>query len=303
MSKRIAGHLDDALHRADELIEHHRSTRIDRPTPGLVALRQLELARVVILLDRGDLQRGGAELQRIVAALRGDDAPTVLAWALSVNASVLRHSGDDSPLVIARVEESLALAQHLGVPSLLARAINAVATARLCQERWAEAYELAEQARAILFDAAHTFYVDVNPPLVLTYALFGLGDVTAARAAGSEALRFATARGSRLGQIDALLAYGRVLMRTGDARERAEGRHMVRHGLALVRQTRSRSREPHFWLELANDARRAGDERRCQANRRRAVRLLLAMNALGHVRRSAAALTTTAPRTTAPRRD
>jgi hypothetical protein len=78
-----------------------------------------------------------------------------------------------------------------------------------------EAYEFAEQARTTLFDVAHSFYVDVNPSLVLTYALFGLGDVTAARSAGAEALRFAIARGSRLGQIDALLAYGRVQLRTG----------------------------------------------------------------------------------------
>jgi len=301
LSERIAGRLRDALRRADAMLAAYRSARIANPTPGLVALRQLELARAVVLVDRGALDQGAAELTRIIAALRNENAPMVLGWALALTAATIRHSGDDAPGLVARVEEARILAQHLGVPSLLGRAISSLATVRLCQERWEEARICAEEACETMLDVGHSLYLDFNPKLILSFARFGLGDRTGARTAALDALHEAFARGARLGQIDAMLAYSRILVRYGTANEQDEGLRLLRHGLAMVRETGARSRAPFFWFELAGVARRGGDEARAMVNQRRGARLLIAMNAVGHLRRAAGLMTS--PPSSEPQHD
>jgi hypothetical protein len=122
--------------------------------------------------------------------------------------------------------------------------------------------------------------------VLLSYARFGLGDIAGARAAAYGALRHACRGSARLGQLDALLALGRLLIRYGTLDEIREGRSMLRHGLALVRRCRAQSRAPFFWLELAGLERRAGNEPHAIACQRRGIRQLVAMNAYGHLPRT-----------------
>jgi tetratricopeptide (TPR) repeat protein len=294
LTLRGAGRLREAARRADALLAAHRSAPIAAPTPGLFAVRQLELARVVTLLDLGQLDTGAAELTRIIAALREENAPLVLAWALSLTAGVIRHTGDAAPALVARVEEARTIAQQLGVPSAIGRALTTIATVRLFEQRWSETIACAEEALDLMRDVGHPNYFDPDPRLLLSYARYASGDVAGARAAAHDALQHAFTSGAVLGQIDALLAYGRLLVRYGSAAEVEAGRRMLRHGLALVHRCRARSREPVFWFELAGVARRAGDLRRALANQRRGGRLFVAMNAFGHLRRSAALMDTPA---------
>jgi len=287
MSERIAGRLRAALLRADEVIARHGRATIAAPRPGVVALRQLEIARAGVLLDLGELDRGAAELTRVIAALRRENAPMVLTWALTVTATQIRHTGELEPSLVRRVEEAHAVAGHLGVPALRGRALLALAVVRICEDRFEEARTLAEEGSDVLRDLEQAFYVDFLPSFVLFYACFACGDLARARALGEEALVGTAARGTRLGEIDVMLGYARLLARSGDPAERERGHAMLRRGLALVRQTRARSREPLFWVELAAIAAQRGDAAGARARQRRAIQQLMAMNATGFVRRAA----------------
>lgn len=295
LGQRVAGRLHEALRLAEGLLARHRSPA-PACTPGLVSARQLELARAVVLIDLGNVRQGATELDSAITALRGESAPMILGWALALTATVIRHSGDDAPALVSRVEEGYALAQRLAVPSLLGRALCSLATVRLCQDRWEEARVLAEEACETMRELGHAFYVDFDPKLILSYARFGLADVAGARAAARDAMHDAFASGSQLGQLDTMLAYARILARYGTAADREEARHLLRHGLAMVRRCRARSREPFYWFELAGMERRAGNEARAHANQRRGGRLFVAMNAMGHLRRSPGLMDTPADR-------
>ncbi|MEW6267959.1 MAG: AAA family ATPase [Thermodesulfobacteriota bacterium] len=289
LTHRMAGDLTAALATADATLAAHRDARFTA-TPGWFALRQLELARIGTLLDLGRLRLGEAELHRMIALLRDEDAAMILGWALTVPATIIRFSGTAAPHLVARVEEGHALARRLAVPSLLARALASSCVTRLFQRRPEEARALAEEAAKVVSEVRHAFYVDMNPALLLAHAHLMLGEHAAARAAASRALAYALERGSFLGRLDSLLCLGRILLFTRRAADHDEARRLLLHGLALVRRTRARSREPHLWLELARHARHGGNEAKCRTYQRRAVRLLIAMDALGHVRRSATLL-------------
>jgi adenylate cyclase len=299
LSHRMAGDLRAALATTDATLAAHGAARY-APTPGWAALRQLELARTATLLDLGELRLGESELHRVTTALRGEDAAMVLGWALTMPAILICLSGTAAPHLVARVEEAHVLAKRLGVPSLLARALGSLSIARLFQRRAEEARALALEAGKALASAGYAFYVDLNPPLLAAWAHVSLGEQAAARATASEALSHAVARGSSFGQLDALLCLGRVLLFTRDAADAESARRLLVTGLGLVRRTGARSREPHFWLELARHARHHGDEARCRVYQRRAVRLLIAMDALGHVRRSATLVAGLGERPTGP---
>jgi adenylate cyclase len=286
-SHRVAGCTVEGLRLADALLDRHRPDDVRSLGADFVWLRQLELARAMLLVDRGRLDQGGAELTRVLALLRDEDAPVAYAWALSLTAAVVRFAGDPSAVLAARIEEAYERARLCAVPSLVGRALSSLATLRLCQKRWGEARAFAERADATMRELGHTFYVDFDPRLILSYARFGLGDIAGARAAAYEALQHAFRTGARLGQIDTMAALARLLVRYGTLEQIGEGRRLLRHGLALVRRCRARSREPFFWLELAGLERRAGNEGRALAAERRGVRQLRAMNAYGHLPRPA----------------
>jgi len=292
LAQAFAGRLRDALRVADDLIARQRTSPIAAPTPGLASASQLELSRAMVLLDVGRLSEGATELTRIVRALRDENAPLTLAWALSISATVVRHGGDLAPALLASVDESLALARRLGVPTLLGRALCSLATVRLCEDRWEEAHALAEEAAMALREVGHAMYVDFDPTLLLSFARFGLGDIAGARAAARVAMIDAFATGTCIGQLDTMLAYARILARYGNAADQLEADHLLRHGLAMVRRCGARSREPFYWFELAGIDRRAGREARALARQHRGGRLFLAMGALGHLRRSAGLMTT-----------
>jgi len=287
MSERIAGRLRAARAHADQMLAANDPCRITAPRPGLAALRQLEIARAGTLLDLGELDHGAAELTRVIAALRRENAPMVLTWALTTTATQLRHTAALEPALVRRVEEAHSLAGHLGVPALRGRALLALAMVRICEGRFEEARDLGEEGGDVLRDLEQAFYVDFLPGLVQFHASFGCGDLARARVFAETGLAETVARGTLLGEIDVLLAYARLLGHSDDPDDRAQRHSFLRRGLALVRATRSRSREPLLWLELSADARRRGDARGAQARQRRALQQLIGMNATGHVRRAA----------------
>jgi class 3 adenylate cyclase/tetratricopeptide (TPR) repeat protein len=283
MSERMAGELRAARTRADAILAGARDLPTRRPTT--IARHHLEIARVAVLLDLGEIELASGDLAQVIATLRAANAPAELTWALTTTAFQIRHTGDTSPTLVGRVEEARSIAQSLRVPALLALTAPALAIVRLVQRRWDEARDLCLEALDAPIDYGHAFYCGVNPELQLSYAYLGLGEGARALLLAERALERACVRHSAIGQMDCLLAVGRLLRRAQDPAARERGRRFLLHGLALARVARSRPRLPLFWIELAGMALQSGDARGARARQRRAVRLLGRIDALGYVRR------------------
>jgi adenylate cyclase len=283
LTERMAGLLRPALARADAALAASRDMPVRRSIT--LARHHLELARITVLLDLGQPAAGGAELAAVTNALRRENAPAELAWALAVTVFQMRHTGDVSPQLARRVEEARALAGSSGVPGLLAHTATALSVVRILQRRWAAARQLALEALDVPFDLSHPFYCGVDPSLQLSCAHAGLGEYEHALELAERALERACARGSVIGQMDGLFATGRLLRRSDHPAERERGHRFLQHGLALARATGSLPRLPLFLMELPAVARQAGDERGAQARKRRAVHWLSRVDAVGFVRR------------------
>ena len=285
LTRRMAGRLRAALEHAEAVLEASRTMSATHSVT--IARHQLELARVIVLLDLGQAATGAAELVRVINALRTGNRPGELVWALAASVFQMRHTGDVSPLLAGRVEEARVLAQSLGVPGLLAYSATALSIVRIMQRRWDDARELALEALDVPVDLGHPFYCGLNPELQMSYAHFGLGDPERAFGFTQRALERAFRRHSVLGQIDALFQYGRLLRHRGDAESLALSRRALLHGLALARTARSRPRFPLFQMELVAVAVLSGNERLAQVRKRRAVRQLIRVDAVGFVQRLA----------------
>ena len=156
------------------------------------------------------------------------------------------------------------------------------------QHRWDEARDLAIDALDVPVDLGHPFYCGLNPELQLSYAHFGLGEPERAFAFAERTLDRAFRRRSVIGQIDALYQYGRLLRHRGDAASMELSRRALLHGYTLARRIGARPRAPLFLMELVGVARHAGNEALAQRLKRRAVRELVRVEAVGFVRRLAA---------------
>lgn len=288
LTHRRSGNLRAGLEAADAAVQMSDAAP-PSAVPHIARYRAM-LARIVALVELGELRTAERELHSVTAAFRREGESVSLAWALTIAARLIRFTGDASPSLVAHVEEGFSLAQRLGVPSLLARAGTSLALARLFQDVPKESLVLAREASIGIVCGGAAFYADLDPMLVVAYAAERLGSLDEARDAASQALHVALERRSVPAQMDALLCLGRVLLAFHEPSADEEARRLLVHGLVLVRRSRARSREPHLWLELARYARRRGADARSRANQLRAVRQLLAINAMGHMRRAARGL-------------
>ncbi len=288
LTHRRAGNLRAGLEAADAAVQLSDAAP-PSARPRLARYRAM-LARIVSLVELGGLRTAESELHHVTAAFRREGESMSLAWALTMAARLIRFTGDASPSLVVQVEKGFSLARRLGVPSLLARAGTSLALARLFQNVPKEALALAREASNSIACGGAAFYADLDPLLVVAYAQELLGELDEAREAASQALRAALERRCVPAQMDALLCLGRVLLAFHEPWADEEARRLLVNGLVLVRRSRARSREPHLWLELARYARRHGAEARSRAYQLRAIRLLLAIDAMGHMRRAARGL-------------
>ncbi|HEY8514135.1 MAG TPA: AAA family ATPase [Candidatus Binatia bacterium] len=288
LAYRTAGELGRAADITSRILDRADRPRLAPGSPESTTWHQLELVRVATNLDCGELARGTEQLDALLAALRENGDRLTLVWALAANAMVVRFAGDTSPRRVHLVEEGLEIARLLGLPGTQARALTSMCLTRLCERRWAEARDLARAAAECVAGEPRAGYVDMNCPMMLAEAFLGLGEIDAALAQAREAVVLARSGPAKLGQVDAALTLGRVLLEVGAPDTDAEARAVLESGLALALSCSLRSREPHLRAALAVVARRTGDEEQAAALERDALRLWEAMGAHGYAVRFAA---------------
>jgi adenylate cyclase len=196
-----------------------------------------------------------------------------LAYFLGEPAALLRHA-----------RESLAIADRIGNAFARTYAQTLVGVARGLRGEWAEA--VAAHQDSIEIARAGRLGVEEESRLaVLGEACLGAGDARRARALVEEALPMARQRGNVWSQMLCSVSWARVLLATGGAGEAARIETELRRILGLALRTGAKAVEPLVRVELAELARRRGDEVGRARELRQAHRLFTDIGAGGHAAR------------------
>lgn len=136
-----------------------------------------------------------------------------------------------------------------------------------------------EQARAIARERGTGLEVEASILARLAEARCGAGDPAGARATARQAVAIGRERRTPFFELEAQLALGRVLLRTGGPAEEDAIRTALAEAIALVQATGAACYEPLVRVELARLARLGGDEPARRRELREAHRLFAEMGA------------------------
>jgi hypothetical protein len=158
-----------------------------------------------------------------------------------------------------RGRQAVELAEAIGSPFTLVHSYEVLGLAHLLNGEWSEARGACEHARGIVLERGANR--EFMPRMLASHAeaYLGTGDIAAARQTAEEAVQVARDGRLRLFEVGAELTLGRVLLRTGGARDGA-AEAVLAHALVLAGQIEARSEEPLIRLELAELAGLMGNE-------------------------------------------
>jgi tetratricopeptide (TPR) repeat protein len=187
----------------------------------------------------------------------------------------------ESDALFGHAQQAIEIAERMGGAFSRAWAWQWFGTAATTREEWEQAIEALERGRAI--SAEGRTAVEIEPLFLATLAesLLGIGDHEAALAKATSGVKIARERGARGFADLALLAQARVLLASESPEADAAARTTLSELLALVREVGAKGWEPTIHTELAELARRRGDEDGRERELRIAQQLYEEMNAAG----------------------
>jgi tetratricopeptide (TPR) repeat protein len=191
-------------------------------------------------------------------------------------------------------QQSLEIAERIGDSFSRASAWFFLGLAERTRGEWQRAIEAAEHSAAIARERPTS--VEVNPwrLVVLGESHLGLGDPDRGRGLIEEGLELARARGQRGYDALSSIALARNLLSVGTQNARKDIEQLLARALEIGRETKAKSLVPMVQVELAELARKTGDEDRRQRELREAHQLFAEIGATGHAARLAAELAETA---------
>jgi class 3 adenylate cyclase len=200
--------------------------------------------------------------------------------------------GDGDVREFARLaRQALEIAERIGDSFSRTHAWLFLGLAERMRGQWRQAIEALEHSRAIARTGRTGTEADPLRLVLLGESYLGLGDPERARTLAAEGLEIAHARGGRSRETYASLALARVLLGSAGAATRAEIEAALARALELARETGAKAFEPLIHVELAELARRSGEEEERERELREAHRLFTEIGASGHAERLAALLT------------
>jgi hypothetical protein len=233
------------------------------------------------------MEEGHREISEVIELVRGHGEN--LRNALS-SASDLAGLRGDRAAALSHAQLELEVAEKFGSASGCASARGHLGAAHVLRCEWPEAIDVLEQALAI---ARHSARQHEGAALThLALARLGSGDAGQAREAALEAVALTTKRGHRLVEIQARIAFARVLLQSDGPAARSAIEAELDRAEALIRETGARALAPLVLEERARLARLLGDEPGFERGLREAHRLFTELGATGHAERLARELAT-----------
>jgi adenylate cyclase len=279
------GLLSGRLQEAIDITERLLATPPDDPMTGADLLYFSPYIWMVVqngflLGYSGRLREGVAHFERALELARQNNDLENAGWTHGAHVQAAWLTGDLS-LIGTHPEQAVEIAERIGSSFSQVIAYANIAMAHLLREDFAASIEAAE--RSIFLAQERNIGLEWIP-LALEFqaqAYLGASDPRA-RATAERAVSIA--RGVKLPIIEAqaLRVLGRVLIRTGAI---VEARDALARSLALIGETGARSLEPFVHEELAELARRTGDQATHDREIRTAHRRYEEMGATGHLAR------------------
>ena len=242
----------------------------------------------VLVAILGELEEGGRLIAqaRRVAEEQGD--VEVVGFS-DLNSAYLAYLVGEPGAVLHHARAAIETADRIGNAFSRTFARTFLGLAHTMRGEWPEA--VAAHERSIEIARAGRLGVEEESRLALLgEARLGLGDAGQAREAVEEALALARARGNVWSEMLAGLSWARVVLASGGPDDRGAVEAVLGRGLELARAAGARAAEPLVHVELAELARRRGDEVGRARELREAHRLFTAIGAGGHAARLESAL-------------
>ena len=279
------GLLSGQLEKAIEMTERLLATPPDDPMVGADLLYFSPYIWMVVqhgfLL--GYLGRMGDSARRLREALelaRAHDDVETAGWVHGGHVRLASLTGDLS-IIGTHAEQSVEIAERIGSSFSQVIAYSNIALAHVLREDYDAAIEAA--ARAVEVARERNIGLEWIPLALAAQAqaYLGAGD-RRARPTAEEAASLARAANEPIIEAEALLVLSRILIRAGSY---AEAKEALSRTLSLIERTGARAIAPAAHEELAELARRIGDDETHQHELREAHRLYTEMGATGHLTR------------------
>jgi adenylate cyclase len=241
------------------------------------------------LASLGRLAEGQELIDRGMGIAREQDDIETLGWSYQISC-ILAYLVGEPESASANARQGLEIAERIGDSSSRARAWHWLATAANMQGQWKEAIAASERSRVIAEHGRTAAEMAPSRLAQLAESHLRLGELERARELAERAVELAHARGDRAAEPSANVALARVLLGSAWPIARQEIEAALRRALELARETEAKFWEPVVHVELAELARKSGEEEECQAELREAHRLFTEIGASGHAARLQAEL-------------
>ena len=200
-----------------------------------------------------------------------------------LHATYVEFFAGQPEVALGHARQALEIAERIGNSWARAYAWSCLGLAEGMRGSWRQAVEALERSVAMAREGRTA--VDGTVLALLGESYLGLGDPERARALVAEGLEIARAQGNLGAQAGASLALARVLLGSGGPAAREEIETALARALELARDTEAKALEPLVHVELAELARRSGDEKGRERELREAHRLFTQIGASGHAER------------------
>jgi tetratricopeptide (TPR) repeat protein len=245
------------------------------------------------VLYLGELEHGRDLIERGIKIARqhGDIESTGWGYMHLTTYSFLAGEPDTA---LGYAQQSLEIAERIGDALSRAMAWHFLGLAERTRGEWQRAIEAVEHSAAIVRERRTSVEVDAWRLVLLGESHLGLGDPERGRGLIEEALKLARARGQRLSEALSRIALARNILSTGSTDAHRDIEQLLARTLEIGRETEAKTLFPMVYVELAELARKTGDEGRRQRELGEAHRLFTEIGATGHAERLAAELAETA---------
>lgn len=179
---------------------------------GFSASLHLRVMRVNVLTERGRPEGLREELLSIIAAAEEDRESSILVWAWTSFAPLARAGGAAASEAARAAHRAIALAASGGNRMTRTPPLLALGIALSEDGRATEARDVLQRALGSIRTGGPTAVLEAGILVALARAVCAAGDPLRAERLAREALALATARGARLYELDAGLAYAGALL-------------------------------------------------------------------------------------------
>jgi class 3 adenylate cyclase/tetratricopeptide (TPR) repeat protein len=253
------------------------------PYAQCVGYRGFDLATL------GELEKAGREIaqSREIAGEQGD--AEVVGWTHLYSCwhgYLLGEAGT----ALGHARRAVEITERIGDSFARSWAWLFLGMAEVMRGSWKTAIEALERSREIYRELHVAVEAEPWRLAFLAEAHLGLGDNERAKEAAAEGVAIARSQGTVFGELVASLAQARVLLGADGPDARTDIEAALSRARELVRRMGSKAIEPHVHVDLAELARRSGDERVWREELSEAHRLFTEIGANGYAERVAGQL-------------